>query len=133
TLTLLAGGAGVTHQALAGKPGVPQAPATKPGGDRSAPPLAAKDDAPKPQALSSKPDAVDDVVFEGVVLDPNGKPVAGAQLSVCPGTFKEVALCPVRATTAKDGRFKFRIARAEYLILRGDYVRSFVQVVATAT
>jgi len=47
------------------------------------------------------------------VLDPDGKPVAGAKLFVLYYTPKVLPI-PQRGTSDKDGRFRFTVARGEF-------------------
>jgi RNA polymerase sigma factor (sigma-70 family) len=52
------------------------------------------------------------LTFAGRVLDPDGKPVAGATLSVWTSAAKRDAPRP-RQTTGKDGRFRVSVRRAD--------------------
>jgi RNA polymerase sigma factor (sigma-70 family) len=67
-----------------------------------------------PQApVAERPkDARDVVKVRGRVLDPDGKPIAGAKLYLGHDKPKEAAY-PVRATSGDDGRFEFTFARSE--------------------
>jgi RNA polymerase sigma factor (sigma-70 family) len=97
-VSLFATGAGVlTHHALAAKE--PQ------------PPVARKVEAAAPQA-DAKPQAAtnddkDATTYAGRVLDPEGKPVAGAKLFVCERKGKSAAPQPA---ADRDGRFRFALA-----------------------
>jgi protocatechuate 3,4-dioxygenase beta subunit len=51
--------------------------------------------------------------YAGRVLDPDGKPVAGARLFVL--YYTPIALpVPARGTSDKDGRFRFTVAKADF-------------------
>jgi RNA polymerase sigma factor (sigma-70 family) len=76
----------------------------------------------KPAAPTTPADGA--VVVKGRVLGPDGKPVAGAKLSVWTDATKKTKGAPVGATTGEDGRFRLAVARA-------DLERN-AQVVATA-
>jgi RNA polymerase sigma factor (sigma-70 family) len=69
----------------------------------------------KPQATTQagKEDDKDTRTYGGRVLDPDGKPVAGAKLYLLYYTPKDLPV-PVRATSDKDGRFRFTVAKAEF-------------------
>jgi RNA polymerase sigma factor (sigma-70 family) len=75
-------------------------------------PTAAKAD-DKPQAAPSKPKEARTVEFRGQVLDPDGKPFAGAKLHLIYLTLKEL---PMQAlgTSDAEGRFHFRIAKTDF-------------------
>src|SRR5262249_26406838 len=51
--------------------------------------------------------------FAGRVLDPDGKPLAGAKVYLVYYTPKVLPI-PVRATTGKDGTFRFTAARKDF-------------------
>jgi RNA polymerase sigma factor (sigma-70 family) len=130
TVGVFAAGTGaLTQQRLAGKQ--PPTIAVK----RSGSP------APKEEARSPAPkddDATDAVTFGGRVLDPDGKPFVGAQLYLLdyarkagprPGlAFK------VQATSASEGRFRFKVAEADVTLPTGyvDDPWNHVFVVAMA-
>jgi RNA polymerase sigma factor (sigma-70 family) len=82
----------------------------------------------RPAAPEARPEPGEAVTVRGRVLDPDGKPLAGARLylSTCmigaaksspwtPGGFRAVE----RAVSDKDGRFHFTMPRAEFE--RSDY------------
>lgn len=75
------------------------------------PPAAKSDD--KPKAAPSKPEEAKTEEFRGQVLDPDGKPFAGAKLHFIYPTPKELPI-PVRATSDAEGRFRFRVAKTEF-------------------
>src|SRR5262249_41126158 len=64
---------------------------------------------PNPQL---KPEAERTIEVRGQVLDPDGKPVAGAKLYLGPSRSKDRKY-PVRATSGNDGRFTFNFSRSE--------------------
>jgi RNA polymerase sigma factor (sigma-70 family) len=63
-----------------------------------------------PQAVK---DDTDTLTYGGRVVDPDGKPVAGAKLHLLYYTPKELP-APVRATSDKDGRFGFTVRKADF-------------------
>jgi RNA polymerase sigma factor (sigma-70 family) len=68
--------------------------------------------APQDAAAERPKDAKDVVKVRGRVLDPDGKPFAGAKLYLGSDRPRE-ATYPVRATSGDDGRFEFTFARVE--------------------
>jgi protocatechuate 3,4-dioxygenase beta subunit len=62
-------------------------------------------------AVGDKDEKSDTIEVSGRVLDPDGKPFAGATLTLWTGTAKAEAP-RTRATTGKDGRFRFAVRRA---------------------
>ncbi len=54
------------------------------------------------------------VRYQGRVLDPDGKPFAGAAVYLISDALKTSDNPPVRATSGADGRFRFQIARADF-------------------
>src|SRR5262249_53855176 len=56
------------------------------------------------------------VTYSGRVLDPDGKPVAGAKLylTLSWSYLKRPAASPVYATTGSDGRFRFTLAHPRF-------------------
>lgn len=59
------------------------------------------------------PDGDETVIYEGQILDADGKPVAGARLYV--GYFATGHLAkPLRGMSGADGKFRFSIAKAEF-------------------
>jgi RNA polymerase sigma factor (sigma-70 family) len=70
----------------------------------------------KPEPAVTKPPPAgdkDSVAYGGQVIDPDGKPVAGARVYVLYYTPNPIAV-PERGTSDKDGRFQFRVARADF-------------------
>ncbi len=121
-ISIVVAGAGVlTHQLL------PTGQASQPIPGSSQP--------DKPQPAGSKKEAEETFVYKGRVLDPDGKPFAGANLYLA--VPEEIAKTrPVRAKTKTDGRFEFTVSRAELALppeVPADVdVFSFLQVVAVA-
>ncbi len=82
-------------------------------------------------------EVADRIEVSGRVLDPQGRPLAGARLYVGyaprryePDAISHQPVYPVRATSAKDGRFQFTFARSD---LDGRYLdASRPVVIATA-
>src|SRR5262249_3080654 len=77
----------------------------------------AQDEASAKTQAKAKPQGAkedkDTLVYGGRVLDPDGKPVAGAKLYLLYHTPKELP-APVRATSDKDGCFRFTVAKADF-------------------
>jgi RNA polymerase sigma factor (sigma-70 family) len=100
-LGLLAAGTGVRlHQALAAGPGPQAAPK---------PPAARGPTGPKP---APAPEA-DGVAVQGRVLGPDGKPFSGATIRLWTNADGTKADLPIRATTDKEGRFRFAAPAAD--------------------
>jgi RNA polymerase sigma factor (sigma-70 family) len=79
--------------------------------------------APKPApAPSPKPtqpeieDRANPFTFAGIVLDPDGKPFAGAKLTVEGTGVKDTAHPPVRAASGTDGRFRFECPATDFVL-----------------
>jgi RNA polymerase sigma factor (sigma-70 family) len=98
---LFAAGAGVRRNQTAAAQESKEAPVTAP----------AK--TPAAEVRPAAADNTDAIDFAGRVLDPDGKPFAGARLHVLYYTPKELPV-PARATSDAEGRFGFRIPRAEF-------------------
>jgi RNA polymerase sigma factor (sigma-70 family) len=105
-LGLLAGAGALTHRALAAK----QAPAP-PAAEKSAAPAAKEGGKPQPG------DDKGAVTCGGRVLDPDGKPVAQAQVyftrSGLPQPPREGGVVPPEVRTDTEGRFHFPVARTD--------------------
>jgi RNA polymerase sigma factor (sigma-70 family) len=100
-LAILLTGAGVlTHQALAAKQTADEPPAKA-----AVPP-------PAPPAREGK-ESEGTVVLSGRVLDPDGKPLADAQLFLWTKAFKDKKDVAVKTTTSDDGRFRLTVSRAD--------------------
>jgi RNA polymerase sigma factor (sigma-70 family) len=94
--SLLAGAGALVHfRTQAAEP--PAAPKATPGGPAAAP--AAKD--------AEKAG----IAFAGRVLDPDGKPAAGAKIYLL---YSAPRALPVRATSDAEGRFRFTAAQADF-------------------
>src|SRR5262249_13853094 len=66
------------------------------------------------QATAKVPDEDQgDISYAGRVLDPEGKPLAGAKVHLLYYTPKALPV-PARATSDAEGRFQFRVARADF-------------------
>ncbi len=76
-------------------------------------PPAAEKAKPQPPAVPAVKEDQKSKTFAGQVLDPDGKPIAGAKLYVLYYTSKELPI-PVRATSDKDGRFRFAVAKNDF-------------------
>jgi RNA polymerase sigma factor (sigma-70 family) len=104
---LIAGAGALAREAI-GDAGTP-----KPGA-----PLAASRSQPQTVA-SAKPQAAEDtntIAYRGRVLDPDGKPVAGAKVYLTPwwGGARWTMTPPPCATSGADGRFAFTLPKAKY-------------------
>jgi RNA polymerase sigma factor (sigma-70 family) len=87
----------------------------------------------KPQVAAQAPKEPDkDVLaYGGRVLDPNGKPVAGAKLYLLYYTPKALPV-PVRATSNEEGRFRFTVPKAEFDTSEGSQPWQGAMVIALA-
>jgi RNA polymerase sigma factor (sigma-70 family) len=74
---------------------------------------AAEKTKPQPPARPVAKEDQETITFAGRVLDPDGKPVAGAKLYALYYTRKVLPI-PVRAASDKDGRFRFTVARKDF-------------------
>jgi protocatechuate 3,4-dioxygenase beta subunit len=92
-------------------------------------PLAAAAQAEPPRAAPPTADNREAVRVRGRVLDPDGKPLAGAKLYLSYSSPKPLDY-PVRATSGADGRFAFTFARSE--LDTGLWDNPRVQVAAVA-
>jgi RNA polymerase sigma factor (sigma-70 family) len=68
---------------------------------------------PQGESQPTKADDKDTLTYGGRVLDPDGKPVPNAKLYLLYYTPKDVPV-PVRATSDKEGRFRFAVAKADF-------------------
>jgi RNA polymerase sigma factor (sigma-70 family) len=115
-LSLVAAALGVVrHQVVAADPPAAQNPAEK----------------PKAQADPPKPAAEEIREVRGQVLDPEGKPVAGAKLYLAKSGEKRPAPSE-QATSGPDGRFRFAIAKSELDNGVAETMQSPCQVMAVA-
>jgi RNA polymerase sigma factor (sigma-70 family) len=103
-VSMLAGASAWTYRGLAANTRAPSALPVEP-------PAAKAND--KPKAPPSKPEEAKTVEFRGQVLDPDGKPFAGAKLHLVYPTLKELPI-PARATSDAEGRFHFRVAKTDF-------------------
>jgi RNA polymerase sigma factor (sigma-70 family) len=121
-------GAGLGWAAL-GSAGAGPAPA-----DPQPPPEAAREGSKKeqpPPAAAPRPgEAEDRLTVRGRVLDPDGKPFAGAKLYLGRPTSLQAPTYPVRATSGDDGRFTFSLAPSE--LDKDDPEDQIYQVLAVA-
>jgi RNA polymerase sigma factor (sigma-70 family) len=102
----------LTAGALAARETNTPAAAAVPGEDEKAPP-ATKAEEKRPPADT----AADKVEVKGRVLDPDGKPVKGAEVLLIREPWSDAgakARRSVRATSDADGRFQFGASRAEF-------------------
>jgi protocatechuate 3,4-dioxygenase beta subunit len=80
-------------------------------------------------AVAERAAAEDLVKVRGKVLDPDGKPVAGAKLYLGDANSKKLTYT-VRATSGDNGRFAFTVTRSEYDSAPADRPRYQVMAVA---
>jgi RNA polymerase sigma factor (sigma-70 family) len=102
-------------------------PAPRIGGARtkqSPPPVRAKDEKP------ANPDEV--ITYRGRVLDPDGRPFAGAAVSVVVSRFWRPDDASVRATSDAEGRLEFTIPKSAFNTDHSDKPWSFAPVLARA-
>jgi RNA polymerase sigma factor (sigma-70 family) len=76
--------------------------------------------------------APETVTFYGRVVDPRGRPVAGAALHLAGKGLAPSAFRTVRATSGPDGRFRFEVRGEEFHIWRGQDPRMVASLVARA-
>jgi protocatechuate 3,4-dioxygenase beta subunit len=70
---------------------------------------------PAPQSLPARSASKDEALsIKGRVLDPGGKPLAGARLLLRSEAAAKKAGVSVRATTDKDGLFQFQVPAADF-------------------
>jgi RNA polymerase sigma factor (sigma-70 family) len=98
---VVAGGVAQVHRVLA-TPAVPEQPTRT------------TNQADKPAAGKAIPRTAESIVVSGRVVDSREKAIAGASISFRANISKEKAASAIRATTGPDGRFHFRIAKAEW-------------------
>jgi RNA polymerase sigma factor (sigma-70 family) len=96
---------------------------------RDEPAAAQSADAPKKPSAVEKPSAETKVSVSGRVLDPDGKPFAGAKLYLGYTGPKDMEY-PVRATSGNDGSFQFTVDRSEMDKASEDYPTIHVMAVA---
>jgi hypothetical protein len=76
---------------------------------------------PKKPAIGRDGTAAETVTFHGRVVDPEGRPVAGATLHLAGAGLAGSAFRTVRATSGPDGRFRIaRIGRGRIALLQLD-------------
>src|SRR5437879_3817938 len=79
----------------------------------------------------SREETKDVLVVRNRVVDPEGKPVAGAKLYLL--DFPAKAMPPqVRATSAADGRFDFTVPKGDVRLAPQRYVNPWGQIVVMA-
>jgi RNA polymerase sigma factor (sigma-70 family) len=79
-------------------------------GERPAPRQAPQAQSALPAAVPEKPTESAELVFQGRVLDPDGRPRAGARVYLFPEPFPRAVVTPtLRATTDAKGRFRLAL------------------------
>jgi RNA polymerase sigma factor (sigma-70 family) len=114
----------LTASVLSGKPAAVQ----QPDAPKTSPPAEVQ----KKQPATTKAEAAEAVAISGCVLDPDGKPVAGAKIYRAYNLDQGNGLLPpaaLRTTSGPDGRFRFTLSKSELAPDRRDAL----QVVAVAT
>jgi RNA polymerase sigma factor (sigma-70 family) len=101
----LIGAGWLARQALAAEP-TGKLPQAEKAADAGKAPVA-------PKAASAGKDAAEAVPIEGRVLDPKGQPFQGAKVYLWTGAAGKAADRKARATTGKDGRFRFTASKGE--------------------
>jgi RNA polymerase sigma factor (sigma-70 family) len=71
--------------------------------------------------------------YQGQVLDPDGKPFAGAALYLMSDRLKHPDDLPIRATTGADGRFRFEVPKSDFDRSFGDEPWSGATLLARAS
>jgi RNA polymerase sigma factor (sigma-70 family) len=114
--------AGVLHSRWPSEPPPPQPqlPAAAP----------AKEPAPL-VADKADPDPADVFTYSGRVLDPDGKPLAGAKIYIS-GLISGIIEFKPRATTEADGTFRFTVKREEFKVRGNEQPGSRVTIGVTA-
>ncbi|MHB1424304.1 MAG: sigma-70 family RNA polymerase sigma factor [Gemmataceae bacterium] len=121
TATLLAGAGAWTCRTLATpQPAEPQAKT----------PASPSHPAQVRQTESPRQEKSDSVTVTGRVLDPDGKPAAGASVYVDPVAENERPI--FSTTTAKDGRFSLVLPRSKLIVPETKAPLSAITIVATA-
>ena len=72
------------------------------------------------------------ITYQGVVLDPEGRPFQGAALCLNCYGLKQPKNPPVRATSGADGRFRFAVKRSDFDTSEDDAPWSFSTIEARA-
>jgi RNA polymerase sigma factor (sigma-70 family) len=99
--------------AVAGGVAARQQPAAPPAAQQQDEAAAAGPDQPRPAAEKPADPSPEVFTYAGRVLDPDGKPLAGAKLFVC-GLTPGVIEFRERAVSGPDGTFRFRLRRDEF-------------------
>jgi hypothetical protein len=93
----------------------------------------------KPQPAPAPSPAQDGVVeagetirYQGRVLDPDGKPIAGAALQLVSYGLKNPDNPPIRARSDAEGRFRFEVPKSDYDTSMEDHPWSYGTILAHA-
>jgi hypothetical protein len=84
-------------------------------------------------AAAKDTDTGDRFQYAGRVLDPNGKPFAGAKLHLAYFGYQPQAQPAIRATSDNEGRFQIDVQRKDFVDSTYETPWKSAQVVATAT
>jgi hypothetical protein len=87
---------------------------------------------PEKPAAGRKAAVPETVTFRGLVVDPQGRPFAGAALYVVGERLERSASRTVRTTSSPDGRFRFELPGKDFLLEPGQTRLGDVGVVARA-
>jgi protocatechuate 3,4-dioxygenase beta subunit len=117
---LLAAGAGRIGPRARAHPQKPEPPASPPA--RGPAPAAAE---------KAEPEVPDTFTYSGRVLDPAGKPLAGAKVYIC-GLTAGVIEFKERTKSGEDGRFRFTVKKEEFQVRGNERPGSRVLIGATA-
>jgi RNA polymerase sigma factor (sigma-70 family) len=85
------------------------------------------------QSKTDKPDDTQETfTYQGLVVDPEGRPVHGAALYVDKYGLEQAKNPPLRATSGADGRFRFAVKRSDFDTPEEDAPWSSCTIVARA-
>jgi RNA polymerase sigma factor (sigma-70 family) len=72
------------------------------------------------------------LVYQGRVLDPDGKPFAGAAVYLVSYALKKPDNPPIRATSGADGRFRFQAAKSDFDTSLEEHPWTYTPILARA-
>ncbi len=89
--------------------------------------------APAPSPARARPTESDETIrFQGRVLDPDGKPFAGAALYLVSYGLRQPDNPPIRARSDADGRFRFEVPKSDFDATLEDHPWSYGTILARA-
>jgi RNA polymerase sigma factor (sigma-70 family) len=102
-------------------------------GSRDAAAMQKAQPAPAPSpAQDGVAEAGETIRYQGRVLDPDGKPIAGAALQLVSHGLKNPDNPPIRARSDADGRFRFEIPKSDFDRSLEDHPWSYGTILARA-